>query len=89
MNMKIDYEQLFERAQDDISHSLPDPYEVDDTEMGEDSFTVRVFDTSSPESSTRPVDSFRFGRNAGETDTETMERFWKELDQFIMNWRDN
>lgn len=87
--MKINYTQLFERAEDEIAHSLPEMYEIDDTDLGEDSFTIRIFDVSSIESSMHPVDRFGFGRNAGETDTETMNRFWEELDRFIKNWREN
>ena len=84
----VDWMDLMETAADEITHILPDMYEVDDLASDEAGIQVCIFNVSTMESSCRPVDRFRFFSRSGETKDETISRFHEELDRFIDGWRD-
>lgn len=88
MATKIDYMELLTRAESEIMHCLPEDYEIDDVSWCDDGFRIPVFCVRTMESSMHPVDSFRFQRHAGETDEETMKRFYEELKNFEEGWRE-
>lgn len=82
----IDIIKLMELAAERIRPYLPDMYELDDFSWGEDIFQIRVFNCSRPELY-HPVDTFRFGRDSGESDEEMMARFDRKVQNFAESWR--
>lgn len=83
------FENLLDNSLDEIKHSLPENYEIDDVDWDdqEDGFVIPVFDTSTFESCQKgPVDRFRFYRMAGESDEQLTERWSEKIQQFTANW---
>lgn len=83
----VDWTELMERASEEISHILPDMYEVDDMSGDEAGVQVCIFDVATIERSCHPVDRFRFFSRSGETKDETISRFYEELENYIEGWR--
>lgn len=82
----IDIQRLIDIATDEIKHSLPENYEIDDIDWQDDALTIRVFDVSTIESSMKAVDSFRFQYRSSECAQDNADRFWDELDTFCEYW---
>lgn len=83
------FENLLDNSLDEIKHSLPENYEVDDVDWddAEDIFQIPVFDTSTFEKATKgPVDRFRFYRLPGESDEQLIDRWDAALHEFTQRW---
>ena len=87
MKKEIWITKMMDVAEERISKSLPENYEVDDWSWCSDGFSIPVFDVSTIESSMKgAVDVFNFFVYSYETREETGERFNEELERFVEKW---
>ena len=81
----IDYGSLLDVAADKIRTCLPADREIDDVSWGDNGFRICIYDVSV--FPCRYVDALVFSGIDGESQDETLDRFYFEVDEYIRKWR--